>query len=389
MTEFQTIVLGLGAMGSAVCYQLAKEGHHVLGLDRYAPPHQHGSTHGGTRITRLAIGEGEDYTPLAMRSHEIWRQIEAETGRDLLTQCGALMISSDGAHSEIHVPGFFENTIAAAQKFGIGHTTLDTGEIRRRFPQFAVREGERAYYEPEAGFLRVEECVRAQLELAARHGAELRTNEQVLGFRASASAVEVQTAKAAYRAENFVIAAGPWLPSLIGSSYAGLFRVTRQVQYWFGIAPERESLFEPRRCPVYLWELPDRPQAVYGFPAADGAGSGVKIATEQNETTTTPDEWQAVGAREIEAMYRDYVEPYFPDLTLPALKHTTCLYTVAPGGHFVIDRHPDYPGVWVISACSGHGFKHSAAIGEAVAEQIVYGESRIDLSGFTFASLRP
>jgi sarcosine oxidase len=136
--KYDAIVLGLGAMGSAAAHQLAKRGADVLGIDRYSPPHAFGSSHGGTRITRLAIGEGEYYTPLAMRAHEIWREIENETGANLLTTNGGLVISSDDKLSKTHVDGFFQNTVAAAKRFGITHELLDAAEIRRRYPQFRI-----------------------------------------------------------------------------------------------------------------------------------------------------------------------------------------------------------------------------------------------------------
>src|SRR5437016_11008855 len=136
MKTFDAAVLGLGAIGSATVYQLAKRKARVLGIDRYAPPHAFGSTHGDTRVTRLAIGEGEHYTPLAIRSHELWRELEQETGTSLLTSNGGLIISSGAATSHTHVEGFFDNTVAAARRFGIAHELIDAAEIRRRFPQF-------------------------------------------------------------------------------------------------------------------------------------------------------------------------------------------------------------------------------------------------------------
>ena len=144
MRRFHTIVLGLGAMGSAALYHLAKKGVRALGLDRFSPPHPFGSTHGDTRVTRLAIGEGEQYTPLALRSHELWRELERETGKTLLTTNGGLIISSSARTSRTHVENFFQNTLAAARKFGIAHEVLDAQEIRRRFPQFNVADDERA-----------------------------------------------------------------------------------------------------------------------------------------------------------------------------------------------------------------------------------------------------
>ena len=391
MPHFDTIVLGLGALGSAALYHLAGAGQKVLGVDQFAPPHPYGSTHGDTRITRLAIGEGVEYTPLALRSHELWRIIEAESGTGLLTSCGGLIISNRTQASVSHgVPDFFENTLAAARRHGIAHEVLDDAEIRRRFPPFAVQPHEVAYYEPEAGFLRVEECVRAQLELARRRGATVRIDERVEGFESTADSVTVTTREGAHSADRLLIAAGAWLPKLVGPPLAGLFRVTRQVLQWFEIRSALEA-FSPGRFPIFIWELPDRPQPIYGFPAV-GAGdlaASVKVATEQSITAVDPDQVQrSVAPEEVSATYADYVAPYLPGLGPRSLRTAVCMYTEAPGGRFVIDTHPDHERVTFASACSGHGFKHSAALGEALAQRLTGGASRIDLSPFTLARLR-
>ncbi|MET0195578.1 MAG: FAD-dependent oxidoreductase, partial [Hyphomicrobiaceae bacterium] len=167
MSRADVIVVGLGAVGSAATLHLARQGKRVVGFDSWSPPHANGSSHGETRITRLAIGEGEEYSPLAIRSHELWREFERETGVDLLVQCGGLIISNRVEAKESHgVPAFLDNTIGAARKFGIPHECLSAADIRRRFPQFNVADHEAAYYEPSAGYLHVEACVETQLKLA-------------------------------------------------------------------------------------------------------------------------------------------------------------------------------------------------------------------------------
>src|ERR1041384_1772119 len=160
-------------MGSAAVYHLAQQGARVLGLDRFSPPHALGSTHGDTRVTRLAIGEGEHYTPLVQRSHELWRALEDETGESLLTTNGGLIISGRRATSHTHVEHFFDNTLSAARKFEIPHELLDASEIRRRFPRFKIADDENGYFEPGAGFVRPERCVGAHLACAERRGAVL------------------------------------------------------------------------------------------------------------------------------------------------------------------------------------------------------------------------
>ena len=375
-------MLGLGAAGSATLYQLAKRRRSVLGMDRFSPPHGEGSSHGDTRITRLAIGEGAQYTPLAIRSHEIWRELERETDRSLLTTNGALIISSAAKTSVTHVATFFANTLAAAKCFEIPHEILDASEIRRRFPLFNVADNEVGYFEPSAGFVRPEECIGAQLELAKAKGATIHRDETVLGFDVSDAGVTVTSDRATYSCAQLIIAAGAWLPELVGRNVALWFKVYRQVLYWFDVE-HNAAEYASDRFPVFIWELQGKPQGVYGFPAIDGPRGGLKVSTESfGATTTARTVARNVTPDEIAAMHRDYVAPYLPGVGARCLRTTTCLYTVTPDFGFVIDRHPQSDRVIVASPCSGHGFKHSAAIGEALAQWIVEGRSRIDLDAF-------
>jgi sarcosine oxidase len=379
MRRFATIVLGLGAMGSAAAYHLARKGNRVLGIDRYSPPHSYGSTHGDTRITRLAIGEGAHYTPLALRSHQLWRELERETGSVLLTTNGGLILSSSAKTSISHGENFFANTLAAAQQFGIAHDMLDAGQIRKRFPQFRVADDEIGYFERDAGFLRPEECVRAHLALARRHGAELHENERAIAFDATDGGVAVTTERDTYAADGLIVAAGPWLPQLVDAAFIKELRVCRQTLFWFDIEGPATP-FLPENFPVFIWELQGKKQGIYGFPAIDGPRGGVKVATEQYDVTTTPDAVEReVSAAEMRATYEDYVAPHVAGLTGKCPKAAACLYTVTPDFGFVIDTLPGAERVIVASPCSGHGFKHSAAIGEALAELVIDGASHLDL----------
>jgi sarcosine oxidase len=382
MRRFETIVLGLGAMGSATAYQLARRGNSVLGIDQFSPPHALGSSHGDTRITRLAIGEGEQYTPLALRSHQLWRELESETGTKLLTVCGGLIISSSAKTSRTHVENFFDNTLAAAKKYAIAHEVLDATEIRRRFPRFNVADDEQGYLERDAGFLRPEACVGAHLMAAERRGAEIRREERVSRFEASANAVTVTTDRETYVAETLIVTAGPWLPELVDRRLARHFTVYRQTLFWFDIdGPIAPYL--PEHWPIFIWELQGKKQGIYGFPAIDGPRGGMKIATEQYESTTTAETIdRTVTDREKMAMYEDYVAPYVAGVSGRCLRAMSCLYTVTPDFGFVIDTHPDSKRVIVVSPCSGHGFKHSPAIGEALADLAIEGATAVDLGVF-------
>jgi sarcosine oxidase len=369
-------------MGSATVYHLAKRGHAVLGIDQFRPPHPHGSTHGETRVTRQAIGEGEHYSPFAIRSHELWREIEREAGRELLTLTGVLVISSGGGAATMHVAGFLETTVAAARRYGIPHELLSAAEIRRRFPAFNVDALEVGYFEPGAGYVRPEACVAAQLALAERYGAELHYGEKVLQVGQDGARATVRTDHSTYSAERVILSAGPWLSELLGGVHARPFSVTRQVLYWF--AP-RQSIapFLPEHFPVFIWEPRHADEALYGFPAIDGPAGGVKVASgAYGEATTAAGGSRPVEERDVRRMYETLVAPCLPDLSGRCLQALTCLYTVTPDAGFVIDRHPEYDRVLIVSPCSGHGFKHSTAIGEAVAELVTEGRSRLDLSPF-------
>ena len=366
---YDAIVVGLGAMGSAATLQLAKAGANVLGLDRHDPPHTHGSTHGETRITRLAIGEGTHYVPLVKRSHELWREIERETGESLMTESGMLLIGAERA-AELHGShDFLATTVAAAALHGIEHEVLSPADAARRFPQFALTGSERgAYYEPGAGYVRPERAVAAQLALARRHGAMLRTNERVTAVRDG----RVTTDAGEYTAGRVVLAAGPWIGELVQRPFA----VHRQVQAWFATTAYEQH----RDMPIYIWELGGGPDDfVYGFPAIDGPDGGVKVAGESYAATTTPDACEREIAPEETRALHARVDGRVPGIAADCLRATTCLYTMTPDREFVIDRDDD---VLVVSPCSGHGFKHSAAIGEAVAQLVTRGESDLDVSRF-------
>jgi sarcosine oxidase len=386
---YDAIVVGLGAMGSAAAYQLSKRGAKVLGIDRFAPPHDHGSTHGETRITRQAIGEGEEYVPLALRSYEIWREIETETGADLLTVTGGLIMSSpkrSNANSNLlHGSGnFIEQTIACAQKYGIAHSLLNTDEIRERFPQFNLVGDEMAYYENEAGFLRPENCVTAQLELARKYGAEIHFNEPVLSYGEN----EIVTEKGKYQADKIIISAGPWAGELLGEEYRKLFKIYRQVMYWFEVSEQAQN-YLLGNFPIFIWQFGRwEDDFIYGFPAIDGSKGGLKLAGEQHTQITGPDKTDdKVSDRETTEMYRQYVGPHLPGLTARCVRTVACLYTVTPDQGFVIDRHPRHENILIASPCSGHGFKHSAAVGEILAELALENQTHFDISKFSFDRL--
>jgi sarcosine oxidase len=382
--NYDAIVIGLGAMGSATLYQLARRGARVLGIDRFNPPHELGSSHGQTRITRLAVGEGLEFVPLVRRSHELWREMEAQLGTELMVQCGGLVLGRPDGGGEMHGQGnFVSATIAVARQFGVTHEVLDARAIGERFPQFVLRGDEAGYFETDSGFLRPERCIAAQLELARGAGAHIVTGETVSALKAEGSGVAVTGSTGTYRAAHAVLSAGAWNPALAGGRFAQTLRVRRQALHWF--LPQDPALYAPQRCPIFIWSHgPDSSQAFYGIPVADAHG-GVKVGTQQHEIDTNPDSAErSVSAAEGQAMHAQHVSGRLRGLSAQRSHAAACLYTVAPQSRFVIDRHPEIECATVICACSGHGFKHSAALGEALAQSILDGRSSLDLSPFAW-----
>ena len=380
------IVVGLGAMGSATLYQLARRGARVLGVDRFAPPHDRGSSHGESRITRQGIGEGEEYVPFVLRSHEIWRGLEADTGERLLLAVGGLVLGRPSLSARHHgKEDFVRRTIRSADRYEISHEVLDAAEVQKRFPPFRLVGDELGYYEPGAGLLRPERCIAAQLARARAQGATVRTGETVVSITPAGGEVRVVTDRASYTGGFAVVTAGAWAPALLGGAFATLLKVHRQVLCWF--APDEASAFAPGRFPIFIWmHGAGESDYLYGIPIVS---EGVKLATEQFAETADPDRVEReVSGAEVAGVYASHVRGRLAGVTDRCLRAETCLYTRTPDSGFVIDRHPAWERVIVASPCSGHGFKHSAAIGEAIAEVVTTGASRLDLAPFSLARFR-
>ncbi len=383
-TTADTVVVGLGAVGSAALYQAAKLGLRTVGIDRFYPPHDLGSSHGESRITREAIGEGQDYVPLVLRSHQIWKELEAASGRTLLTRNGALILQSPHIAGDHHgSASFLADTIAAAKAHGIMHEVLSTEEIESRFPQFRLEQEEVGYFEPGAGFVRPELCVQTQLELAAASGSDIRTGETVLRIEASSGSVLVITDRNAYSASTAIVSAGPWIGDFLPQPIAQQLLVYRQVMTWFALARNQER-FTPQHFPVFIWITGNESRDMfYGFPSLEDAPRSIKTATERYDAAVHPDKVErTVSGSEIGSLYNGYISNRLPDVSARCVRNATCLYTVAPGARFVIDQADDAGRIWFASACSGHGFKHSAAVGEALVRKAAGVAGLVDVAPF-------
>lgn len=380
MERYEALVIGLGAMGAATVYKLAKAGAKVAGIDRHHPPHTLGSSHGDTRITRLSVGEGAQYVPIVRRSHRIWRELEVLSGEALFEQSGLLVLTSHADFDPSDASDFTLRTLALAQTYGIAHEVLDAEQIRQRFPQFAqVADNAIGYYEPEGGFVRPERCIEVQLRLAEQHGATLYKGETVIDISSDARGVTVTTDQRTVQADKLVVSAGNWAGGLLGAPFDRLLSVYRQQLFWFATEPDAQLV---GASPTFiLTHGPD--QTNYGFPALPGEGS-LKVATAQYHTASTPETLdRSVSPAQAREMYEQQVQRRIAGLTAEVVKSAVCAYTVTPDHHFIIDTHPTLQHTLVVSPCSGHGFKHSAALGEAFAQWCRRGESELDLSSFS------
>ncbi len=371
---FDVAVIGLGAVGSATLYRLAQAGAKVVGIDRFHPPHTMGSSHGESRITRLAVGEGADYAPLVRRSHAIWRELESEMGETLMVQTGGLIMGpSSGAANHHGKDDFVRRTIRVAQESGVAVETLDAAEIAARFPQFILQGDEIGCYEPTAGLVFPERCVDVQLRLAARHGAKMYLGERMLNMRAIEGGMEIVTDRRTIQAGRIVLSAGPWAPALAGS-LASVAQVYRQTLHWFAAD---EAAFAPDRFPVFIWMHGEHEEDYfYGFPAQPGSGA-IKVASERYAGPVDPETVSRnVTLTSSTQIFDRHVLGRLRGVTPAVVRSAACLYTVTPDAGFIVDVLPEHPNVIAASACSGHGFKHSAAIGERLAAQAMGSTAR-------------
>ena len=367
-SEYDVIIAGLGVMGAAAAWQLAARGQRVLGLDRYQPPHTQGSSHGGSRVIREMAFEHPRYVPLARRSYTLWAQLEAATKRQLLIPTGAVYI---GGPSSSVVGG----SRASAEAHGIASESLTSEEVAARWPQFRPDAGMVGLLEHQAGVLRPELCVQGLLDAAIAHGASIQLGQPLTGWSADRSRVLVETPAGIFTARHLVLAMGPWIRQELERAGASVW-IERVVQQWF--TPVDAALMEPSRCPIYLFEDTDG-VIVYGFPMLDGV---VKAAVHHRGESVDPDTVRRDVSREEVERVQHYLARWLPAANGPHQRSAVCLYTNAPDGDFIIDRHPRHDRVILLSPCAGIGFKFAPVIGEIAADLVTGKRPAFDLAPF-------
>lgn len=376
---FDVIVAGLGAMGSSAVYHLAKRGAKVLGLEARTAAHDQGSSHGESRIIRQAYFEDPAYVPLVLRAYELWEELEAESTEDLLNITGGVAIGTLQS-------GLVTGCLKSAHTYGLAHELLDANEMRRRFPQFVLAEDEVAFYEEKAGYLRPEACIKQHLRCASRRGANLRFEEPILSWTASESGdgVSVVTDNRTYQAKSLVLSVGPWTNEFVPGLPVSL-SVSRRVMFW--VRPTAQpSAFDRRTFPIFLWE-PEQCPLFYGFPRIDQTGDP-KIAIHSGGEDCTPSTIdRSIHPRDVAAI-RSAIEFRIPALNGEISRAITCMYTMTPDKHFIIDAHPRYPQVSIAAGFSGHGFKFSSVVGEILSDLAITRHSSSEIALFSGSRVR-
>ena len=362
--NFDVIVIGVGAMGASACFHLAKRGMRVLGLERFDVPHAMGSSHGSSRMIRLAYHEHPDYVPLLKRAYALWDELEQVSGSKLLYRTGGLYMGpSDGE--------IVRGALASARTHALAHELIASDDLPKRFPQFRLPEGWVGVLEPEAGFLLPERVIAAYAEAALRRGAEIHGREPVLEWKADAHRARVRTAIEEDHAKHLVICGGVWSDRLVADLGVPL-RVTRQVLGW--VWPKQPDLFALGRLPVFAIDHLDG-TLHYGFPMMPDV-PGFKIAHHGPGETTDPDQVDRNVRPTDEQTFRPILRQMIPDADGPLLSLKTCLYTHSPDSHSILDRHPRHPRVVLACGFSGHGFKFASAIGEVLSDFVMQGRTQ-------------
>ena len=356
---YDTIILGLGAMGSSAAMRLARRGKRVLGLERFGVAHNRGSSHGRSRMIRMAYYEHPDYVPLLRRAYELWDELASLADEPLLFRSGGLYLGRPDCE-----------LIAGARRSAAEHRlpieVLDRDAVARRFPQFRPDEGMIGVFEPSAGFLLPERVIVANLRLAECAGATIRTGERVIDWHARSDGVDVMTDRASYTGRSLILAAGGWMGDLCRlPMLAARLRVTRQALAWF----------QPLRNDLSIGTMPvwgiDHPSGglLYGFPVHPADDGGLKAAVHLPGPDAHPDALDRSERPDDIDLIRAGLDRHLPNAAGTLARHCVCMYTNTPDGHFVLDRHPDHANVLFASCCSGHGFKFASVVGEILADR--------------------
>ncbi|HZQ06037.1 MAG TPA: N-methyl-L-tryptophan oxidase [Anaerolineae bacterium] len=370
--HFEAIVIGVGAMGSSACYHLAQRGKRVLGLEQFSIPNDQGSSHGMTRIIRLAYSEHPSYVNLLRRAYELWHDLENVVNEKLLYTTGGI----DAGPEDSWV---FQGSWLSCKQHDLPHQVLTGAELHRKFPGYNLPSNIMAVFQPDAGFLTPERCVASYAIAAQSLGAEIHGHEPVLGWEPRGDGFRVVTTHDEYHGDKLIISAGAWAANMI-PELRGLTVPERQILAW--LQPSRPEYFQLHNFPVFQMLVEEG--RYYGFPQF--GIPGFKFARYHHfEEIIDPDDFEREANEDDESVLREFCERYFPYGVGPTQTLKSCIFTNTPDRHFILDIHPELPNLIIVSPCSGHGFKFVSVIGEIAADLAIYGTTRHDISLFQLA----
>ncbi len=361
------IVIGIGGVGSAAAYFLAKRGARVIGIDRFQPGHPHGSSHGMARVVQRTCYHQSQYLPLLDRAMIIWHELEELLAEKLFAKSGLLIVGPEGGP-------LITATQLASNGSTDGLNRVDRKAFGTLFPDYYLAPDHKAFLEMEAGHINPRNCVRGFVRAANSLGAEFVIGGAVLNWKINGGVVEVGTSEQTFEADRLVITPGPWAVTLLGD-IAVTFQVRRYHRHWF--PPQSESCFSAiKGVPAFFYET--AAGVYYGTPAEDRRGVMV-VEYGEGEPVADPSNvsWEIdhLEQQRVES----FIKTFLPGLTLPARQHVVCVSTMSPDRHFIVDQHPKSNSVVFAAGLSGHGFKFASALGEALSELALDGKTKLDL----------
>jgi len=375
-SNYDAIVVGVGGMGSATAFELARRGRRVLALEQFALGHDQGSSHGQTRIIRKAYYEDPAYVPLVQRAFQRWYDLEQRVGRRLLTECGCLSIGRPDSK-------LLAGVRASAEMHGLPVEYLDTAGLRRQFPAFRFGDDYSGVLERSAGFLYVEDCVQAHIQAARELGATILPDQPALSWASDGSGVVVETPNGRFRAGRLVLTAGPWAASLL-AHWGQRLTIMRQVAFWFGTS--QPASFRRDVFPLYICDLPEG--HYYGFPMLNDLGP--KVAQHYGAPELSgPAEVDRIVSTGDEERIQAFLRAHLPGVDGPRRHASVCLYTLTPDRHFILDVHPEHQQVVVAAGFSGHGFKFASVVGENLADLVEKGRTDWPIELFRLTRFSP
>lgn len=370
--HYDVVIVGAGSMGIAAGYYLSKLGKRTLLVDSNDPPHSFGSHHGDTRIIRHAYGEGRKYVPLVLRAQELWNELEQESGMDLFSPTGVLCVGAEGSQ-------FIEEVVKSAKEYSLPLEILSSDEINVRWPGFLLPKGSVGCLEKNSGVLFSEDCIRAYRRLGLANGMTLVPFTKVEKIETFAEGAIVHTNNEQYVADYVVVCSGAWTGKILEGTGVDIpLQPTRKTVSWFECD---NLLYDSSRFPAFTIDLLN--EHYYGFPTMNG--SGVKIGRHDGGEKVDPDcfnrEYGVNSSDEMEA--RNFIKKYLPKANGRLIKGKTCLYTLTPDEHFIIDHHPLFSNVIIAAGFSGHGFKFASIIGKIICDIVTEGKTNDDISMFS------